>query len=106
MRKCSLLVSALFLIIPGASAFGQTVRVNWHVHAPFGDYHTYAWKDTKDKGPAFYTQWVRKDVDSEMASKGLRQAAANQKPEVLLKKSSSGGNECMGVLLSGSSYML
>lgn len=84
MRKFSLLVSALFLIIPGASAFGQAVKVNWHIHAPFADYHTYAWKDAKDKGPAFYTQWVQKDVDSEMASKGLHQVAANQKPDLYI----------------------
>lgn len=82
MRKLSLVVSALFLTLSAAVALGQTVRVNWHVHAPFGDYHTYAWADAKDKGPAFYTQWVRHDVDGEMTSKGLRQVAANQHPDL------------------------
>jgi hypothetical protein len=84
MRKFSVLVSALFLLIPAASAFGQTVKVNWHVQAPFADYRTYAWQDSKNEGAAFYTQWVHKDVDTEMASKGLHQVAANQNPDLYI----------------------
>ena len=84
MRKVPLLTSVLLLLIPAASAFGQTVKVNWHVQTPFENFHTYMWKSSKKEGAAFYTQWVHKDVDREMASKGLHQVAANQNPDLYI----------------------
>ncbi len=84
MRKVPFLVSAIFLLLPAGSAFAQTVKVNWQTKAPFSDYRTYAWKDSKKQGARFYRQWVEKDVDAELAKKGLQRVAADKSPDVYL----------------------
>lgn len=76
-------VAGLFLLFAtGASA--QTVKVNWQNNAPFSDYHTYAWEQTKNEGGQFYKQWVHKDVDDELAQKGLHRVDASQNPDLTL----------------------
>ncbi len=67
-----------------ASALAQTVRVNWHTTAPFSSFKTYAWKTSKRPSSHFYQQWVRRDVDAELAKKGMREVALNQKPDLLI----------------------
>jgi hypothetical protein len=63
-------------------ASGQTVKVNWQNQASFSDYRTYAWKESKNQGAHFYRQWVQKDVDNELAQKGLQKATAGENPDV------------------------
>ena len=83
MRKVLFLASALSLLLPAGSVFAQTVKVNWQMQAPFADYRTYAWKDSKNQGSQFYRQWVEKDVDAELAKKGLQKVAIDQNPRDL-----------------------
>jgi hypothetical protein len=66
------------------SASAQTVKVNWKTNAPFSDYRTYAWRPTKNPGAHFYRQWVVKDVDAELAQKGLRRVEPGQNPDLYL----------------------
>jgi len=66
-----LLGAAIYLnaALPCASA--QTVKVNWRQKAPFADYKTYSWSFAKGQENSFYRQFVRADVDEELAKKGL-----------------------------------
>jgi hypothetical protein len=73
-------VVLLLLLATGATA--QTVKVNWQEGAPFSDYRTYAWQPSKNQGGHFYQQWIQKDVDDELAQKGLQQVDANQNPDL------------------------
>ena len=84
MRKVPFLISALAMLLPVGSAFAQTVKVNWQTKAPFTDYRTYAWKESKNQGARFYRQWVQKDVDAELAKKGLQLVTADKNPDVYL----------------------
>jgi hypothetical protein len=74
-------MSGCFLLFAG-SAMAQTLKVNWHTDAPFADYRTYAWRPSKQPGSHFYQQWVEKDVDAELAQKGLRMVEASQHPDL------------------------
>ncbi|MHB8675863.1 MAG: DUF4136 domain-containing protein [Candidatus Acidiferrales bacterium] len=76
-----IIVVFLFLFVV-KSAVAQTVKVNWQTKAPFSKYHTYAWRASKDQGSHFYRQWVVKDVNAELAAKGLRKVTANDKPDL------------------------
>lgn len=76
--------AALCCVLIAPSAMAQTVKVNWQENAPFSDYRTYAWQASKNQGADFYRQWVQKDVDGELAQKGLRQVDANQNPDLYL----------------------
>lgn len=84
MRKVPFLASALISLLPAGSVFAQTVKVNWQMQAPFADYRTYVWKESKNQGADFYRQWVQKDVDAELAKKGLQKVAADQNPDICL----------------------
>jgi hypothetical protein len=84
MRKnFVVIVSGCFLLL-ATSAIAQTVKVNWQSNAPFADYRTYAWKASKNQGAYFYRQWVVKDVDAELAQKGLRRVKADQNPDLYI----------------------
>jgi hypothetical protein len=85
MRKGTFSVSALLLLLSAGSAFGQTVKVNWQTQAPFADYRTYAWKVDKNQGAHFYRQWVQKDVEAELAKKGLHMVAADKNPDLYIR---------------------
>lgn len=83
----SILTGSLMLFgcgISATAAKAQTVKVNWQENAPFSDYRTYAWKDSKNEGSSFYTQWVHQDVDEEMSQKGLMRVDADQNPDLLI----------------------
>lgn len=80
MRRFTL--PALFVLLVTVFASGQTVKVNWQNQASFSDYRTYAWKESKNQGAHFYRQWVQKDVDNELAQKGLQKATAGENPDV------------------------
>jgi hypothetical protein len=82
MRKLPFLALGLILLLPAGSVFAQTVKVNWQNQAPFADYRTYAWKESKNQGSDFYRQWVQKDVDAELAKKGLQKVTADQNPDL------------------------
>ena len=71
LRLMPLLGAAIYLnaALPCASA--QTVKVNWRQKAPFADYKTYSWSFAKGQENSFYRQFVRADVDEELAKKGL-----------------------------------
>jgi hypothetical protein len=81
MKKLSMAASLCSLLVATA-ALAQTVKVNWQMNAPFSDYRTYAWKQSKNEGSSFYQQWVEKDVDAILAGKGLRRVAADQNPDL------------------------
>lgn len=82
MQKIRVACLAVVLLSTALSALGQTIKVNWQTRAPFSDYRTYAWSASKNEGAHFYKQWVRKDVDAELAQKGLRRVSADQKPDL------------------------
>src|ERR1700752_3662542 len=75
---------AVLLLLLATGATAQTVKVNWQEDAPFSDYRTYAWQPSKNQGAHFYQQWVQKDVDDELAQKGLRKVDADQNPDLYL----------------------
>ena len=72
------------LFLFGISLSAQTVRVNWRTGAPFSDYKTFVWQDSKNPGMPFYGQWVKTDVIAELSAKGLTQAAAGQTPDIFV----------------------
>ena len=78
------LTMAGLVFLFATSANAQTVKVNWQNNAPFSDYRTFAWQTSKNQGGRFYQQWVQKDVDNELAQKGLRKVDQSQNPDVLL----------------------
>jgi len=59
-------------------ASAQTVKVNWRQKAPFADYKTYSWSFAKGQENSFYRQFVRADVDEELAKKGLKKVTEAQ----------------------------
>jgi Domain of unknown function (DUF4136) len=71
MKKLHIALTFGSLLLAGG-ALAQTVKVNWQTDAPFADYRTYAWKESKNEGGQFYKQWVEKDVDTVLSEKGLR----------------------------------
>jgi hypothetical protein len=82
-RNFGAILSGCFLFF-ASNALAQTVKVNWQTNAPFADYRTYAWQASKNQGADFYRQWVHKDVDAELAQKGLRTVKADQKPDLYI----------------------
>lgn len=83
-RKVPFLILALMMLLPVGSSFAQTVKVNWKKQAPVADYRTYVWKDSKNQRARFYRQWVQKDVDAELAKKGLNLVTADKNPDVYM----------------------
>jgi hypothetical protein len=81
MRKFAMAVT-LCSLLAGTEALAQTVKVNWQTTAPFADYQTYAWKQSKNEGSTFYRQWVEKDVDAVLAEKGLHRVAEDEHPDL------------------------
>jgi len=78
---------AAALLCLGLFAFplcAQTVKVNWRNGAPFSDYKTFAWQNSKNPGPPFYADWVKADVVAELASKGLSPVVAGQTPDLIV----------------------
>ena len=82
MRKCLRIIVVFLFLFVVKSAVAQTVKVNWQTKAPFSTYHTYAWRMSKDQGSHFYRQWVVKDVNAELAAKGLRKVSSSAKPDL------------------------
>jgi len=81
LMKVGLFLCAFLSAIP---LWAQTVKVNWRTGAPFASYKTYAWQDPKNPGLPFYGQWVKPDVQAELAAKGLTPVAAGQTPDLLV----------------------
>jgi hypothetical protein len=65
-------------------ARAQTVKVNWRQKAPFADYKTYSWSFAKGQENSFYRQFVRVDVDEQLAKKGLQKVAAVQGHDLIV----------------------
>jgi Domain of unknown function (DUF4136) len=84
MHTTTKAAGAVLLLLFTTGAMAQTVKVNWQENAPFSDYRTYAWHPSKNPGAQFYQQWVRKDVDDELAQKGLQKVDPNQNPDLYL----------------------
>lgn len=80
LRAASLVLTVM--VSPGL--MGQTARVNWLVSAPFKDYKTYAWKEPSTQGTDFFSQFVKPDVDAQLAAKGLQKPAPGQKPDLFV----------------------
>ncbi len=74
------LYAAAVVLCASSFAGAQTVKVNWRVKAPFGDYKTFAL--AKNQQDDFFTQFVPKYVTSALESKGLNPAAGSQQPDV------------------------
>jgi hypothetical protein len=81
MKKPTIAVTVFSLLV-ATGALAQTVKVNWQTNAPFSDYRTYAWKESKNPGGQFYQQWVEKDVDTILSERGLRRVAAGEDPDL------------------------
>jgi Domain of unknown function (DUF4136) len=78
------LTLTLFLLAIGTAVPAQTVKVNWQASAPFADYRTYAWQTNQNEPNSFYDQWVKPDVDAQLASKHLSKITADQKPDLIV----------------------
>ena len=83
MNKLAIAVTLCSLLV-ASGALAQTVKVNWQNGAPFADYRTYAWKESKNKGAQFYRQWVEKDVDAVLSEKGLHRVGVNEQPDLYI----------------------
>ena len=81
MKKLSIAATVCSLLVASA-ALAQTVKVNWQMSTRFSDYRTYAWKESQDEGCTFYRQWVKRDVDTILAGKGLRRVPADENPDL------------------------
>ncbi len=82
MREKLKIAKVALALLAGGTAWAQTVRVNWQTSALFSDYKTYEWKPSKKQGSHFYGQWIHKDVDMELAKKGLTLAPPKQTPDL------------------------
>lgn len=82
LRRAMFALGSCWLVT--ACAWAQSVKVNWKTNAPISEYKTYAWKTGKQQGSGFYQQWVRQDIDLELAKKGLKKVSENQKPDVFV----------------------
>jgi len=78
------LMPALALLAITIAAPAQTVKVNWQTGAPFSDYRTYAWKTDQKEANSFYEQWIKPDVDAQLAAKHLTKLSADQKPDLIV----------------------
>jgi hypothetical protein len=83
MKRPTIAVTVCSLLI-ATGALAQTVKVNWQIDAPFADYRTYIWKESKNEGGQFYQQWVEKDVDTILSEKGLHRVASGENPDLCL----------------------
>jgi hypothetical protein len=81
MKKLSIAVTVCSLLV-ASGALAQTVKVNWQTDAPFADYRTYAWQESKNEGGQFYRQWVEKDVDAILSEEGLHRVAVDEHPDL------------------------
>jgi hypothetical protein len=81
MKKLSMAVTVCSLLMT-SGALAQTVKVNWQIDAPFADYRSYTWKESKNKGGTFYRQWVEKDVDAILSEKGFHKVAEDEHPDL------------------------
>jgi hypothetical protein len=81
--KC-ISTATLFLLAMTTAVVPQTVKVNWQASAPFSDYRTYAWKADQNEANSFYEQWVKPDVDAQLAAKHLSKVTADQKPDLIV----------------------
>ncbi len=81
MKKLAMGVMVCSLLA-ATEALAQTVKVNWQTDAPFADYHTYAWRESKNNGGQFYQQWIAKDVDTVLSDKGLHRVATGEDPDL------------------------
>ena len=81
MKKLPIAVTVCSLLA-ASGALAQTVKVNWQADAPFADYRTYAWKESKNEGAQFYQQWVEKDADAVLSEKGLHRVAVDENPDL------------------------
>jgi hypothetical protein len=82
MRNFGMIATG-FLLLFATGAMAQTVKVNWENNAPFAEYRTYAWENSKNQGSQFYKQWVEKDINEEMMQKGLHRVEPDQNPDLL-----------------------
>jgi uncharacterized protein DUF4136 len=80
----SILTAMSFLLLITTTAPAQTVKVNWQKNAPFADYRTYTWKADQSDTNSFYEQWIKPDVDAQLAAKHLSKVTADQKPDLMV----------------------
>ncbi len=85
MKKLAVAVT-LCSLLATSGALAQTVKVNWQTDAPFADYRTYAWKESKNEGAQFYRQWAEKDVDAVLSEKGLHRVGVDEHPDLYIPK--------------------
>jgi hypothetical protein len=78
------LMPTLCLLALTSGIPAQTVKVNWQTSAPFSDYRTYAWKADQNESNGFYDQWVKPDVDAQLATKHLSKVTTDQKPDLIV----------------------
>lgn len=76
--------ASLLTVVASSGLVAQTARVNWLVSAPFKDYKTYAWKEPSTQGTDFFTQFVKPDVEAQLAAKGLQKLAAGENPDLFV----------------------
>ncbi len=77
-------VAVVCLFLCALPLYAQNVKVNWQTGAPFAAYKTFAWQDPKTQTVPFYGPWVKADAIAELQAKGLTQAAAGQKADLIV----------------------
>jgi hypothetical protein len=77
-------VVVVCLLLCAMPLCAQNVKVNWQTGAPFASYKTFSWQDPKTGAMAFYGPWVKADAIAELQAKGLTQAAAEQKADLIV----------------------
>jgi hypothetical protein len=77
-------VVVVCLLLCAMPLCAQNVKVNWQTGAPFASYKTFTWQDPKTQTVPFYGPWVKADAIAELQAKGLTQAAAGQKADLIV----------------------
>lgn len=83
----SIRFAAILFLLLGAILSAQEVRVNYNQSKDFSQFHTYAWGQKPNpnsvKNPLLAEE-VRKQINLEMQSKGLKLVKESQNPDLLL----------------------
>jgi hypothetical protein len=85
--KSIFLVSGLVILLLVTSLAAQDVRVNYNQSKDFSTFHTYAWGQKPNpntvKNPALAEE-VRKQINAQLQSRGLKMVAESQNPDLVL----------------------
>jgi hypothetical protein len=85
--KAIFLITGLAILLAVTPLAAQDVKVNYNQSKDFSTFHTYAWGQKANsnavKNPALAAE-VRKQIDTQLQSRGLKMVAESQNPDLVL----------------------